>query len=357
MTDAARSPELAPDEPRDAAPGRYDRQVRVGGLGRDGQARLGAATVVVVGVGATGGAAADLLVRAGVGRVVLVDRDVPELGNLHRQVLFDEDDVRAGLPKAEAARRRLARVNSSVAVEARVKDLDASNALALLGGADLVVDGTDGFQTRHVVNDACALLGVPWVYTGVVGTAVHGFPIVWGETPCFRCYLPELPPPGAVPTCDVAGVLGPTVAVAAGFAAAEALKLLAGRREQVARGLHVVDVWTREARLLRLERDPACPACARAPDLLERAPPPAARLCGRDAVTLPPPGGQVDLPALAARLAGLGALERSNAFLLRVAPHDAPGLRLTVFADGRAIVDGTDDPARGRALYARLVGA
>lgn len=336
---------------------RYRSQMRVTALGGPaGQERLGRATAAVVGLGATGGAIAEALVRAGVGRVRLIDRDVVELANLHRQVLFDEADAAAGLPKAEAARARLARINGQVALEERVADLGPDNALELLADADLVLDGTDNFATRFVLNDACLARGVPWVYAGVVGTTVHGFPIVPGRTACFRCYLEELPPPGAVETCERAGVLGPAVLVAAGFAAAEALKLLLGGPP--AEGLLVIDVWTREARRVGLPRDPACPACAGDYQHLVAAGQREVALCGREAVMLRAPGPAApDLLLLAARLEPLGRVEARGRHLLRFVPRGAEQHALTLFADGRAIVAGTVDPAQARGLYARWVGA
>lgn len=331
---------------------RYACQLRR--LGLDAQRRLADATCAVVGVGATGGAIADAMVRAGVGTVRLIDRDVVELSNLQRQVLYDEADVGAHLPKAEAARRRLTRVNSHVRVEARVADLDGRNALALLEGADVVLDGTDTFAARFVLNDACASLGVPWVYAGVVGTTVHGFPVVPGQTPCFRCYMDAPPPPGTSATCETEGVIGPAVLVAAGFAAAEGLKLLAGRRDELADGLLVVDVWSRDARRVRLRRDPDCPTCAGRFESLG-AVADSEELCGRDAVLLRG-APAIDLSALSARLAGLGGVGPQNAFLLRFTPHDPAGASLTVFADGRALVRGTRDATAARALYARYIG-
>lgn len=335
---------------------RYACQLRVRRLGGvEAQRRLQAATCAVVGVGATGGAIAETLVRAGVGRVRLIDRDVVELSNLQRQVLFDEEDARGHRAKAEAARDRLARVNSAVALETRVADLDGQSALGLLEGADLVLDGTDNFAARFVVNEACHALGVPWIYTGVVGTTVHGMPIVPGRTACLRCWIDAPPPPGAAATCETDGVIGPAVLVAAGFAAAEALKLLAGRPDEVAAGLFMVDAWTREARTLAVTPDPACPACAGRREHLGRAAD-AEELCGQEAVLLrgAPP---VDLPALARRLGGAGQVGPVSPALLRFTPREPAGATLTIFADGRALVRGTKDAAAARGLYARYIGA
>ncbi|MGE0710974.1 MAG: ThiF family adenylyltransferase [Planctomycetota bacterium] len=324
--------------------------------GAEGQARLRAATVAVVGTGATGCAIADTLVRAGVGTLRLIDRDVLEASNLQRQVLYDEQDLQSGLPKAELARRRLAQVNAEVALEAHVTDLHAGNVRALLDGADLVLDGTDNFLTRFVINDACAQAQVPWVYAGVVGTEVHGFPVLPGEA-CFRCYIPSPPEPGSTETCQTGGVLGSAVLVAAGLAATEGLKLLVRGAAEAARGLLVLDVWTRDARRVRIPKDPDCPTCAGRYDFLAAPREAHAELCGQDAVALrSPTAARLDLEALAARLTELGALEARNRFLLRFTPRDAPGLTLTVFADGRALVRGTQDPGVARSTYAKYVG-
>ncbi len=334
---------------------RYACQVRLAPLGAAGQARLRAARAAVVGVGATGSVIAEALARAGVGRLRLIDRDVLELSNLARQVLYDERDVAAALPKAEAARRRLSQVNGEVELEARVADLDAQRAGELLAGVDLVFDGTDNFATRFLLNDACLAAGVPWIYAGVVGTSVHGFPVVPGRTACFRCYLHAPPPPGSTETCETAGVLGAAVLVAGGLAAAEGLKLLAGAGEP-ASGLFLIDVWSREGRRVALPRDPDCPACAGRYEFLEGARD-TAELCGQDAISLrAPPDTRLDLALQADRLAALGAVEAPNPFLIRFSPREPAGLQLTLFPDGRALIKGTRDPAVARTVYARYVG-
>jgi molybdopterin-synthase adenylyltransferase len=336
---------------------RYAAQTRLPALGAEGQKRLRDACAVVVGVGATGCGIAEVLVRAGVGRVRVIDRDVIELGNLHRQVLYDEAAVASGLPKAEAAGERLRAINADVDVTAHVADLHAGNVLALLKGADVVFDGTDNFGARFLINDACCSLGTPWVYAGVVGTTVHGFPVVPGKTPCFRCYLDAVPPPGSTQTCDTAGVLGSAVLVASGIAATEGLKILMGRTGELAEGLFVFDTWTREGRLLGLSKRPDCPTCAGTFEHLEGEQRPPARLCGRDAVALPAPAEiKLDLDALAKRLDGLGQITAKNAFLLRFEPSESAGLRLTVFRDGRGLVSGTTEIGAARGLYSRYVG-
>lgn len=337
---------------------RYARQIRYPHLGEEGQRRLGASSALVCGCGALGSVLADTLVRAGVGRVRIVDRDFVDTTNLHRQILFDEDDVAASLPKAVAAARKLGRINSQVTVESVVADVDAGNIAQLAAGVDAIVDGTDNFETRFLLNDYCMKHGVPWVYGGCLGTEGQTMTVLPGETPCLRCLMPECPAPGTMPTCDLAGVLGPIVKVIAGLQASEAIKILSGRRDAVSRDLTVVELWTlrlRQVGLAGLRASSDCPACHRGeyPWLEVRAESRPAVLCGRNAVQLHPHEPlPVSLETLAVRLARVGEVVH-NPFLmkLRVPPYE-----LTLFADGRAIVSGTDDPATARSLYARYVG-
>lgn len=339
-----------------APSGRYSRQELFAGLGPAGQARLRAARVVVVGVGALGSALAEMMARAGVGALRLVDRDFVEPSNLQRQCLFDEDDAARALPKAVAAAARLGRINSEVALEARVADLAADTAASLLDGADLVLDGTDNFETRFVVNDLCVRDGRPWVYGACVGAYGLALAVRPGTTPCLRCLLQEQPAPGSAPTCDTAGVVAPIVHVIAGIQAAEALKLLAGRTGDLLPGLVTVDLWQGRFDVLELaSTPPTCPACTeRRFDSLDAPAAAAATLCGRDAVQLRAPAGtRLDLRALAARLTSVGEVV-ANDHLLRLR---APEAELVVFGDGRAIVKGVGEPAAARSLYARYVGS
>lgn len=340
-----------------AEPGRYARQQLYAGVGADGQEAIAGATALIVGLGALGSAAADVLARAGVGTLRIVDRDILELTNLQRQVLYSEDDLASGLPKAEAARRRLGAVNSEIRIEAEVLDLGPDSITRLVAGATVVVDGTDNFETRLLINDACLKLGVPWVYTGVIGATIHSFPVVPGDGPCFRCYLGEAPAPGSVETCDTAGVLGPAVLTAVGLGSAEALKVLAGRRDALVRGLRIVDLWSGRMSQFSLAVDPDCPACAGRYDYLEgaRAIEPA-RLCGRNAIQLPGTGRPLELESLASSLAAHGEV-KANRFLLRFQPADWPEGELTVFRDGRRIVKGTEEVGRARSISAKYLGA
>jgi adenylyltransferase/sulfurtransferase len=335
--------------------GRYSRQELFAGLGPEGQARLRASSVAIVGCGALGSALADMMVRAGVGRVRLVDRDFVETSNLQRQTLFDEADAAAGLPKAVAAERRLRALNSDVSVEGIVADLAPDNAAVLIGDASVVLDGTDNFETRFLLNDLCLREERPWVYGACVGA--HGLALAVRPrvSACLRCLLEQVPGPGGA-TCDTVGVIGPIVHVIAGVQGGEALKLLAGREEALLPGVITVDLWQGTFDVMDLRgRAPWCPACAwRRYDYLDAGASTSATLCGRDAVQVrPEAGARIDLRALAARLAPSGEV-RANEFLVR---FRAPEAELVVFEDGRAIVKGVSEPARARSLYAKYVGS
>jgi len=337
---------------------RYSRQILFEGLGEEGQRRICASSVAVVGAGALGSFHASILARAGVGVLRLIDRDFVEASNLQRQVLYDEEDARQLLPKATAAERKLRRVNSQVKVEGIVADLNFTNADRLLSGVDLILDGSDNFEARLLINDFAVARGVPWVYGACVGSYGLAFAILPGDTPCLRCIFESAPPPGTTPTCDTAGVLGSIVAVISGVQTAEALKILSGRRERVNRHIVAADVW--EGRLQAIELGPGarradCPVCGRHQfEYLEgRVGSDSATLCGRNAVQFRPHNASaIDLAEVEKRLAPLGRVAR-NPFLVRASVES---YEITVFADGRAIIGGTQDPGVARSVYARYVG-
>lgn len=337
---------------------RYVRQMRFAPFGEEGQRRLSASRALVCGCGALGSVIANTLVRAGVGHVRIVDRDFLELNNLQRQVLYDEDDVATGLPKAIAAQNRLRRINSQVEVEAIVADVDHTNIERLLEGVQAIVDGTDNFETRFLVNDASHQFGIPWVYGGCIGAEGQTMTILPGETACLRCLMQETPPPGTTPTCDSAGILGPVINVIASLQAMEAIKILSGHRDTISRRLTVIDVWDSTLRQVKLEglRESAdCPACHRRefPWLSGQRGSHTAVLCGRNAVQLSFPGREpISLESLAQRLQGVGQVTR-NKFLLRLSVDK---FLLTVFPDGRAIIGGTEDIAEARTVYAKYIG-
>ena len=338
-----------------SAQGRYSRQELFAGIGTSGQQRIRAARVAVVGCGALGSALAEMMVRAGAGAVTVIDRDYVEESNLQRQSLFDESDVARGMPKAAAAAGRLSALNSDVAVRGVVADLAVDNAGELLAGHTLVLDGTDNFETRFLVNDVCVRDGIDWVYGACVGAYGLALAVRPHVTPCLRCVLEEMPPPGSSPTCDTAGVIAPIVHVVAGIQAAEGLKLLAGRTDALPPGIVTVDVWQGTFEVMDLRgQAPWCPACTAARyEYADATAAPSAVLCGRDAVQIRPPrGGALDLAALALRLAAVGEVT-ANEHLLR---FSAAGAELVVFRDGRAIVKNVRDVAQARSLYAKYVG-
>jgi molybdopterin/thiamine biosynthesis adenylyltransferase len=340
---------------------RYARQVILPRVGIDGQRRLASSRVLVVGVGALGGALASSMVRAGVGFVRLVDRDDVEIGNLQRQSLYDEEDIVAGLPKAVTAARKLARANSSVRIEAITADVSPRNIEALVGDCSLVLDGSDNFETRLLLNDACLKHRVPWIYGAVIGTGGCTFTILPGDGPCFRCVISSLPAAGTVPTTETAGVLGMTPQAVSALQAAEAIKLLTGRRADLVRGMRFLDLWDGSFEELKVAKGPQpCPACDMARyEYLDGAVSPGGtagtKKIGRTSVQVDPgPGRAPDLAALSRKLAGRGKVT-CNGDMLKF--ETSSGLVLVLFADGRAIVKGTGDEGAARAAYEQHFGS
>jgi molybdopterin/thiamine biosynthesis adenylyltransferase len=333
---------------------RYSRQELFAGIGPEGQARIRSSRVLVVGAGALGSALAETMTRAGVGALTVVDRDYVEESNLQRQSLFDEEDARASLPKAVAAERRLRALNSDVEVRGVVADVVPGNVDALVRGQTIVLDGTDNFDTRFLLNDVCVRAGVPWVYGACVGSYGLALLVRPGVSPCLRCVLETMPPPGSGATCDTAGVVAPIVQVVAGIQAGEALKVLAGRTESALKGLVSVDLWAGTFDVLDLSgQAPWCPACTEGKFEYAERSGGATVLCGRDAVQIRPGAGvRIDLDALAARLRAVGEV-LSNGHLVRLR---ARGTDLVVFGDGRAIVKGVKDAAEARSVFSRYVG-
>lgn len=338
---------------------KYSRQILFTQIGEKGQESLLSSSAVLVGCGALGTAVAGLLVRAGVGRLRIVDRDFVEPSNLQRQALFDEADARDALPKAVAAERHLHAINSDVQVDSVVADLTPHNARDLLAGFPLILDGTDNFETRLLLNDAAIRLRIPWIYAAVVGGYGLTLSIRPGQTPCLACLLEtdeKHAALGAEPTCDTVGVLGPVVGVIASLEAAEAIKFLSGNVEALNDGLIACDIWSGRFQSVRVARHPHCRACVRRElSYLEGETQPHITMCGRDSVQIHERSRRLDLAELARRLANASESEvRNNEFLLR---FRVPPYEMTVFADGRAIVKGTQDPVVARSLYARYIGA
>ena len=336
--------------------GRHSRSVLFPGIGEEGQRRISRFSIVIVGVGAVGAAAAELAARAGIGRLTLVDRDVVEESNLSRQLLFDAADAERVTPKAEAAGGRLREIAPDVQSRGVVADLDSGNAREILGGHDLVIDGSDNFETRLLVSDASRALGLPSIYAACVGEEGLVAVSVPGGTPCLRCYLEALPPPGSGPTCDTAGIVPTLPPLVAAVAVTEALRLATGA--DASRGVLTLRVWKDGLRSSRsFERSMprvSCPVCSglRFP-ALEESPAETVRLCGRRSVQVARAGrSRADFDALEERLARVARVRRSPQLL----NAEVEDVSLTIFSDGRCVVRGTGDPARARLLYDRYVG-
>jgi len=338
---------------------KYSRQILFAGIGEEGQESLLRGSAVLVGCGALGTVAANLLVRAGVGRLRVIDRDFVEMSNLQRQTLFDEEDARAVLPKAVAAEKHLRAINSDVEVQAVVSDLTSLNARELLSGFPLILDGTDNFEARLLLNDAAISLDVPWIYAAAVGSYGVTMNIRPGETACLACLIESgiiAGNPGAEETCETTGVLNATTSVVASIEAAEAIKFLAGHPELMNDRLVSCHLWSGRFQSIRVARNPECRACGRREfQYLEGEVQPHITMCGRDSVQIHERRRRLDFADLSKRLqkASPGDV-RGNEFLLRLR---VPPYELTVFADGRAIIKGTKDPAVARSLYARYIGA
>jgi adenylyltransferase/sulfurtransferase len=334
---------------------RYLRQTIFTPFGVAGQERLLAARVVIVGCGANGSVMASTLARAGVGALVLADRDFVELKNLQRQILFDEDDVARSAPKAAAAAERLRRANSSIQIKGIVTDVNAENIEDLIAGATLVMDGTDNFETRFLINDACVKHSIPWIYAGAVASYGMTMTIVPRETACLRCVFTRAPAPGTLPTCDTAGILPPIVNVIASIASAEAIKFIAGAGTRNS-GIINIDLWDNSFESFAIARRDDCPTCGQGKfEFLAGARPGTMTtfLCGRNAIQVNPGRGHtLNLTALAERLRQIGKVT-VNDYLLRLAIDN---YELTIFPDARAIIKGTDDAAVARSVYAKYIG-
>ena len=335
---------------------RYSRQVLFREIGKSGQERLLNSRVLLVGCGALGASHAEILARAGVGFLRIVDRDFVEFTNLQRQTLFSENDAKERLPKAVAAKNRLAEINSEIEVEAVVADVNNSNIESFIKDVELVLDGTDNFQIRYLINDACVKMVKPWIYGAAVssyGTTMTIFP---RETPCLRCIFEEMPSAGSAPTCDTAGVIQPIISSISAIQTTEALKILTGNRAQLHKSLIQIDVWHNDWRKIKLGApNEDCETCAKHNfEYLDAETGEfSAVLCGRNAVQIAPPKPtKIDLVNLAERLKSLGEVKQ-NEYLVRFTSGEN---ELTVFSDARAIIRGTDDVSTARSLYAKFIG-
>lgn len=337
---------------------RYVRQQRFTPIGPAGQERISRASVLVCGCGALGSVIAERLVRAGVGKVRIVDRDWVELSNLQRQTLFNEQHAKLSVPKAVAAVEVLGQVNSMVKLEPIVEDLTCDNIDALASECDLLLDGTDNFETRLLMNDYCIKHNVPWVHAGCLGASGQLMTIIPGKTACFRCLVPDLPPAESMPTCDTAGVIGPAIGVLASWQAAEALKILSGNLESTCQNLVVLDLWNTDCRQIKLTPNSDCLTCQKRDFsfLNGQIRTESVVLCGKNAVQVSLPGvaGTVpDLSRLAEKWQTLGQVNQ-NAFFVRVRMAD---MQITIFRGGRAVVEGTTNPAQAKTVLAQIIGS
>jgi adenylyltransferase/sulfurtransferase len=340
---------------------RYSRQIRFAGIGKEGQEKICDSRVLICGCGALGTVLADTMTRAGVGYLRIVDRDFVDLSNLQRQVLFDEQDVEDHLPKAIVAANRLAKINSQVKLDPHVADIDWRNIRDFARDIDLILDGTDNFEIRFLINDLSLESGIPWVYAGCVGSHGQTMPIFPNETACLRCLIETPPDPGSIESCDTAGVLATAIHMVTALQATTALKILAGKKDQVPLQLTIIDVWDgtlRQMNLSSLRSKSQCPACVQGRrDWLQGGHSSQSTvLCGRNSVQVSPANpADLALADLARKLESSGSVT-CNPYLLRLKLKDS-NHEITVFRDGRAIIAGTDDISVARGLYARYVGS
>lgn len=337
---------------------RYHRQYLFSKIGEAGQRKICSSRVVIIGCGALGTVLVNTLARAGVGFLRIVDRDFIEPNNLQRQVLFDENDIKENLPKAVAAERKARQINSQIQIESIVSDVNFTNIEHFIGDVDLVLDGTDNFETRFLINDACVKLNKPWIYGAVIGSHGLTMSILPHETPCLRCVFESAPPPELTPTCDTAGVIAPASMVIGSLEAAEALKLLSGNKQDLNKSLFSIDVWTHETKNFRLEglREATdCPTCVKGnfEFLSGEQAPKTTSLCGRNAVQITRSDKiKLDFQELANRFKQVGEV-KFNPFMFQA---KVDSYEFTIFPDGRAIIKGTNDPAQAKTVYAKYIG-
>lgn len=336
---------------------RYSRQILFPEIGQEGQKKLLNARVLLIGCGALGASHAEMLARAGVGHLRIVDRDFVDFSNLQRQTLFKESDAENRVPKAAAAAAHIAEINSEITAEPIITDVNPSNIESLLEKCDLVMDGTDNFQIRYLINDTCIKHEIPWIYGAAVSSYGSTMTIIPGETPCLRCVFEEMPDAGSAPTCDTAGVIMPIIASISAVQVTEAIKILVNDREALHGSLMQIDMWQNDWRRIKLGRpNPDCTACGmRVFEFLDvEIREFSAVLCGRNSVQIAPPRPTViDLPTLAGKLGNISTVKQ-NQYLVRFISGDN---EITVFSDGRAIIGGTDDISTARSLYARFIGS
>ncbi|WP_207645763.1 ThiF family adenylyltransferase [Geosporobacter ferrireducens] len=333
---------------------RYVKQMLFAEIGREGQEKLLASRVVIIGCGALGTVIANNLARSGVGYIRIIDRDYIELSNLQRQILFDEEDLQNNLTKAAAAAQKLRKINSSIEIEEIIADVNPRNIEKFCQGMDLIMDATDNFNTRFLINDTSVKLRIPWIYGGAVSSMGMTHTIIPGETPCFRCIMPKVPPAGTADTCDLVGVLNGTVNVVASFQSVEAIKLLIGKKDALIKGSRYIDIWDNHYEILDHSIREDCPACQRKNfTYLQNNTEDAVYLCGQDSIQINPVNSSIDADNIIKRLETMGIRVLKNAFFLR---FNIENVQFTLFHDGRAILKNTTDIAQAKSLYAKYIG-
>ena len=333
---------------------RYAKQMLFAEIGREGQEKLLASKVVIIGCGALGTVIANNLARSGVGYIRIIDRDYIELSNLQRQILFDEEDLHNNTPKAVAAAQKLRKINSSIEIEDIIADVNPRNIEGFCQGMDIIMDATDNFNTRFLINDISVKLNIPWIYGGAVSSMGMTHTIIPGETPCFRCIMPSIPPAGAVDTCDLIGVLNSTVNIIASFQSVEAIKLLIGKKDVLVKGIRYVDVWDNDYEVIDNSKREDCPTCQKKDfEYLQNTTEDAVYLCGQDSIQINPINPAIVADNIIKRLETMKIKVQKNAFFLR---FHIENIQFTLFHDGRAILKNTTDIAQAKSLYAKYIG-
>lgn len=333
---------------------RYSKQMLFNEIGKAGQEKLKSSKVVIIGCGALGTVISNNLVRAGVGYIRIIDRDYIELSNLQRQLLFDEDDISKNLPKAVAAQNKLQKINSDIEIETEVVDVNSRNIERLCKDMDLILDATDNFNTRYLINDISVKLNIPWIYGGVIGSMGMLSSIIPGVTPCFRCFMPEPPSTGSIDTCDTVGVLNGITNIVASYQTTEAMKMLTDNRESLIEGLLYINIWENDFEFIRPSKKESCEACGmKHYEFLTRKEEEAVSLCGKNSVQVNPHRNEISIDSIINKLTSMDIKVKKNNFFLKFQIDD---VKFTLFYDGRAILKNVTDINRARSLYAKYIG-
>lgn len=333
---------------------RYSKQILFSDIGIEGQNKLRNSKIIIIGCGALGTVISNNLARAGVGYMKIVDRDYIELSNLQRQLLFDEEDINENLPKAIAAKRKLERINSDIVIDTEVVDVNSRNIEKLCSGMDIILDATDNFSTRYLINDIAVKLNIPWIYGGVIGSMGMLASIIPEVTPCFRCFMPKPPASGSVDTCDTVGVLNGITNIVASFQSNEALKILTDNEKSLIDGLLYIDIWNSDFEYIKPSRKKDCKACGNKDfEFLKRTEEEAISLCGKNSVQINPFSREISVDNIINKLESMDIEAKKNSFFLKFEIED---IKFTLFYDGRAILKGVTDLNKARTLYSKYIG-